>query len=126
MARGQVAGKAEAEHRQEIHERRHQRHDHHERKTLLIKVDALTRPEDQELDRRKNEQVGGEGDQSPAMPLAKLPGDCGSGREHDLCVRGWRRGRPDMGDENLIEGGDAFGDDARAAVQAVDSGVQLA
>src|SRR2546422_3215635 len=41
------------------------------------------------------------------MPAAKLPADCQSGGTHDLRVRGWRRGRPDPRDEDLVEGGDA-------------------
>ena len=77
MARRNVASKAEAEHRQEIHERRHDRDDHHQRKTLVIKADALPRPDGQELDHRQDEQVADEGDESPAMALSEFPRHCG-------------------------------------------------
>ena len=49
MSPGQVAGKTEAEYRQEIHERRRRGHDDRERKGLfVIKGDGLPRLEDQE------------------------------------------------------------------------------
>src|SRR5260370_39065970 len=69
--------------------------------------------EDQEPDRRDHEQVAGHGDQSPAMPLAKLPGDRERGGTHELRLSGWRCGHPDEGHEDLIEGRDALADAVR-------------
>ena len=83
------------EHRQEIGERRRQRHDHHERKTLgAIEMDRLP-GKDQELDRRENDQIRDERDQSPAMPMPEFPGDGGGGRAHAVTqpVRTFRRER---------------------------------
>ena len=59
-----------------------QRDGHHERKTLLIKVDALSPLEDDQLDHRDDEQVTDDGDQPPAMSSSELPRNCGSGRTH--------------------------------------------
>src|SRR2546422_2160062 len=113
MARGQVTRKTEAEHGQEIHERRRQRHGHHGGKTDAIHQDGLTRLKNQEPDRRDDEQVTGHGDQSPAMPPAKLPGDRERGGTHELRLGGRRRVPADVGDEDLVEGRDAFTDTVR-------------
>ena len=47
------------------------------------------------------------------MPLAELPGDCERRGTHDLRLSGRRCGHADVGDEDLIEGRDAFADAVR-------------
>src|SRR5207237_568570 len=66
-----------------VRECRHERHHHHECKTLgAIELDGQCVREDHELDRRDNHQIGNQGDQTQPMPLAKFPGDCGGGGAH--------------------------------------------
>ena len=87
-APSQVAGHAEAEHGEEVHERHGEGHDRHGRSSIRrVELDGLARPEDQELDRSQDQQITENSDQRPEMTLPKFPGDRGRGGTHGLRLR---------------------------------------
>ena len=119
-ARGQVTGKAEAEHRQEIHEHVTEK-GRISRAAVSLGVSSSMGshgPGIRSLIIPRTSNQAGQRDQCDAMPLAKFPGDRGERgtaliTPPGLTPRVSRHLGADMGDEDLVERGDALADAVR-------------